>query len=428
LGRYLTDRVILAIGWLWFLVYAYPGYMSYDSAWQMAQARGVEPINEWQPPVMAVLWRLLDDVIAGPFLMLVVQSVLFLAGTYVVLCRVVKPRTAAVIAVLLLVAPPNIHVMAVIWKDSQMAGFLMAGIAALFSQRRGWRIFGYVCLFLATGVRYNAAAATFPIILFQFGYGGTWPKWRRLVVASAAWIAITVASFGANALFTERHLYPWPTGAAPVDIAGTIRYSPHLDNDQLLRDTPGVPWHKTDKIQIRVRTWYHPENQFLTVTEEPGQVFDYPTTDEQRAAIRAAWKKLVFAHPWAFLHHRWSVFLAQLDDRGGVYTGFTNDVYQDLLGHRAVHSKLQACWIHAMEWFDGTPMYHIGLYFVLSLLLVPVCRRDRLTMLVLLSGIAHELGLFAVAPAIDYRYSQWMVACALLGTVIAIASRRSRTG
>jgi hypothetical protein len=43
---------------------------------------------------------------------------------------------------------------------------------------------------------------------------------------------------------------------------------------------------------------------------------------------------------------------------------------------------------------------------------------------VLLSGIAHELGLFAVAPAIDYRYSQWMVACALLGLVIATASRR----
>src|SRR3978361_1462553 len=153
IDRWLTDRVILALGWLWFLVYAYPGYMSYDSAWQFAQARGVEPINEWQPPVMAVLWRFLDDIIAGPFLMLVVQSVLFLGGSHVLLRRVVKPRTAAVIAVLLLVIPQNITVMAVIWKDSQMAGFLMAAIAALFSQRRAWRIFGYVCLFLATGVR-----------------------------------------------------------------------------------------------------------------------------------------------------------------------------------------------------------------------------------------------------------------------------------
>jgi hypothetical protein len=432
IDRWVTDRVILALGWLWFLVYAYPGYMSYDSTWQLAQARGVEPINEWQPPVMAVLWRYLDDIIAGPFLMLVLQSVLFLGGSYVLLCRVMRPRTAALIAVILLVVPQNITIMAVIWKDSQMAGFLVAAIAALFSAKRGWRIFGYVCLFLATGVRYNAAAATFPIVLFQLGYGGTWTKWRRLALACAAWVGLTVASFGANALLTERHMHPWPCGAAPVDIAGTIRYSPHLDNDQLLRDTAGVPWHKTDKIQIRVRTWYHPENQFLNVTEEPGQVFDYPGTDEQQAAITAAWKKLVFAHPWAFLHHRWSVFRAQLADNyagaGGVYSGFTNDVYQDLLGHRAVHSKLQAAWVHAMEWFDGTPLYHVGIYFVLSILLLPLCRRDRLSALILLSGIAHELGLFAVAPAIDYRYSQWMVACALLGLVTATASRRSRPG
>ena len=50
-----------------------------------------------------------------------------------------------------------------------------------------------------------------------------------------------------------------------------------------------------------------------------------------------------------------------------------------------------------------------------------------------ISGIMHMMGLFAVAPAIDYRYAQWMVATALLGAVMIFATRlkassRSRPG
>ena len=45
LARYFTERVILITGWVLFLIYAYPGYMSFDSAWQLTQARRIEPID-----------------------------------------------------------------------------------------------------------------------------------------------------------------------------------------------------------------------------------------------------------------------------------------------------------------------------------------------------------------------------------------------
>jgi hypothetical protein len=425
--RVVTDRVILVAGWVWFLVYAYPGYMSYDSAWQLSQARHIELRNDWQPPSMAWLWHLLDLIVAGPFPMLVLQSLTFVLGFRALFAHVMPKRAAAAVAVLLLLLPQNIVVMGVIWKDSQMAGFLAAGLACLLSERRWVRVAGYLFIFLASAVRYNAAAATLPIILAQFGAGGALPKWRRLALASAAWVGITVASFVFNGLLVEEHKYPWPTGAAILDIAGTIRFAPHYDNDELLRDTAGVPWHKTDKIQIRIRSWYHPENQFLNVTEEPGQIFEYPSTDAERAAITAAWKKLVFEHPLAFLRHRIGVFGAQLDcdagGAGGVYADFTNPTYIDLLGHRAVHSWLQLRWVNRMHTFDGTLVFRVGLYFLLSIALLPLCRRQRLALIVLLSGIFHELGLFWVAPAIDYRYSHWMVACALAGAVILFVRR-----
>ena len=63
LDRLVTARVILVAGWALFVIYAFPGYMSYDSVWQLVQARHLEPFNEWQPPMMALIWRGLDHVV-----------------------------------------------------------------------------------------------------------------------------------------------------------------------------------------------------------------------------------------------------------------------------------------------------------------------------------------------------------------------------
>jgi hypothetical protein len=113
--RLLTERVILVVGWLWFLVYAYPGYMSGDSIWQLAQARGTEELSDWHPPMMAYYWRFLDAFVSGPILMLVLQSVLFLAGLYALFLRAMSKRAAAITAVVMLLLPHNIIVMAAIW-------------------------------------------------------------------------------------------------------------------------------------------------------------------------------------------------------------------------------------------------------------------------------------------------------------------------
>src|SRR3954470_14873666 len=96
-SRFFTDRIILLIGWLWFLVYAYPGYMSADSLWQLNQARAAN-YNDWHPPMMAFMWRYLDKIVAGPILMLALQSMTFLIGLYVLLSKVMSRRAAAITA------------------------------------------------------------------------------------------------------------------------------------------------------------------------------------------------------------------------------------------------------------------------------------------------------------------------------------------
>jgi hypothetical protein len=231
-----------------------------------------------------------------------------------------------------------------------------------------------------------------------------------------------------NNHYIEERKYPWQTSVALFDIAGVIRYAPHLDNDQLLRDTAGVPWHKTDKIQIRCRTWYHPDSNFLTLTVEPGQIFDYPTTDADRAGLTAAWKTLVSKYPMAYVRHRLAVFYALMKiDRDVVWGGFTDPVYTDLLGHRAIHSMMQTKWINLMVQFEGTFVFRTNFYFLIALLLLPMCRRDRLSQVLLASGLVYELGLLVAAPAIGFRYSQWLAECTMLVAVMVFV-RRYREG
>jgi hypothetical protein len=52
-----------------------------------------------------------------------------------------------------------------------------------------------------------------------------------------------------------------------------------------------------------------------------------------------------------------------------------------------------------------------------------MCRRDRLSFTLLVSAIFHELGLFLVAPTIDYRYSHWMVMATMVGSILLFMIR-----
>jgi hypothetical protein len=424
-----TARQILIAGWLWFLVYAYPGHMSYDSIWQLTQVRNIAPMNEWHPPLMAFVWSITDTFLAGPFPMLVIQSVAFLLGLAILLRQVFSPRAAALLAVIMLLLPQNIIVMAVIWKDSQMAGFLLASIAALLSKRRGWRIAGFGFVFLATAFRYNAAAATLPIVLMLWAHHRQMPWWRRYAIGTGIWIGITLAAVVVSAQFVEERQYPWHVGSAPVDIVGTIRFSPKMTDEQVLELTEGVPWLYKDKLSRRTRSTYNPMNTFLEVTQGSHPLIDYIGKPEYRAGIARAWRRVVLARPLAFLRHRIAVFDAQLGSRAMIWAGAADSARSvPIVKHDAAHAKIQHVWVRTMEIVGWTELFRVRIYFLLLLLLLPFTRRAPLARMLAISGILHELGLFAVAPAIDYRYSQWMVLCTIVTLVLVITDRIRLSG
>ena len=56
-----------------------PGAMSHDSVVQLLQARTLK-VNDYHPPLMALLWALTDKVVPGPSGMLLVTNLLYWVG------------------------------------------------------------------------------------------------------------------------------------------------------------------------------------------------------------------------------------------------------------------------------------------------------------------------------------------------------------
>ncbi|MGN6106573.1 MAG: hypothetical protein ACTHU0_15815, partial [Kofleriaceae bacterium] len=309
----LPPLVVLGLAWLWLIVYAFPGLMTQDSFDHLREARdGI--YSDGHPPSINLLWKIVEYVIAGPFGMLVIQSVALLAGLYLVLVRTFSPRRAAWLSAALFVFPPIMLPMAVIWKDCLMAGCLMLGLGALLSPRRGVRIAGLLAMSAATAFRYNALAATLPpiVLLFEWRPGAHWL--RRYALATAAWLAMTLAAFGLNRALTDRPMYIWYSSLAVYDIVGTHAFlDEDVPDDQLRALLEGSELLTPRDIHATMRALYSPRDFLPIINDQTRAMWRLPINgyepapEPQREAIARAWWDTLSGHPLAYLEHRLSV-------------------------------------------------------------------------------------------------------------------------
>ena len=418
---------LLAIGFAGLLVYAFPGYMSSDSVAQLVDARSHQ-YSDWHPPAMAAMWTVVELVAKGPAGMLILQGTLFLLGTFGILRSALSPRTAAIASSAILLFPPVFTPMAVIWKDSQMAGFLLAAIALLLDPRRSRRCAGLVLLAVATALRDNAAAATLPLIAILFR-GRPDQRWLpRIAIALGLWIATVAAARGANHALTKVELHAWYVSLGPSDIIGTLKQSRTYSDAELLQIFEGAPLVQRENIQPHARTHYNPTGWWYYMAG-PLRVFDWPTTAEQRAAIARAWWQLVRDNPAAYFYHRLRVFRGVL--------GVTDRPVMDPVWHTHVALErlatadpyadatgAQAAIADGLTWVGTeTPLYRPCIYWWVAIALLWLARRQPDVLALLVSGLTYELSLFPFAPSPDYRYSHWMVTATVISVVILFARR-----
>lgn len=421
-----TPRQILTVGLVIFLIYAWPGFVGWDTRSALVDARR-HHFSDGHPPAIAWIVRISEWFITGPAGVLLIQAVTILLGLYLVLKARMTDRWAALTATCIFLFPPISGVTALIGKDALMAGFFLLGLGYLLQRRMRPAL---VFLLLASLTRWNALAATFVPMLLLVRWGDV-AGVRRYALATATWLAVTFASFGINAALTDEHENIWYWSSAYQDIAGTLQYMPDVDDAKLSEMLAGTPLIVKEHVHERFRAIYNPAHYFQLMRGS-GRVFEIPADDQQRAAVKAAWERIVLGHPREYLRYRidnWRLLL-QIDrpeSFSNVYVWFTVIGAPETIAelkHDAGPSKAQQLLIPASMAVSLTPIYFVFFYAVLTLLLLPFARRDTLAMSVLLSAIGYEAAWFFLAQTTDYRYSQWMTICSLLALALVIYTRR----
>jgi hypothetical protein len=430
----LSPRAILVFGWLGLIVYAFPGHMSFDSVGQLLESRsGV--FSDGHPPAMAAEWRLVELFVQGPVGMLVIQSLAFIAGAYLLFERRMSKRAAAIAASLLLWFPPVANTMSTIWKDSQMTGFLVLGTGLLLSSRRRTQLLALLCLVLATAMRHNAFAMTFPLVGLLFVWNPAHRWYKRYAIAIGAWLAVTLSAQILTRALTDEPRHLWHQSMALCDIVGTLRNVPDIPDEQLRTLFDGIELKYEDHLHDQIRyindpTW-NPVDNLWWATD---RLFVRPRTAQERDAVVRAWSAVVPSHVTAYLEYRWLVFrqLLQLVDTplpSSAYIWFTD--IQDLYGsakaisHNAHPSGIQA-WMHeVMFGLGGTLLFRVYFYLFLAFALLPFCYRDREAFAFVASGLTSEAALFFATPTPDFRYSFWLLLATVIALVLIIARRIS---
>jgi hypothetical protein len=418
--------VILAIGLLGFGIYAYPGQMSFDSVWQLSEARaGV--YTDWHPPAMAVLWHVLDHMLSGPFLMLVLQTVAFVAGCMMLLQRYLGRTLAAAGAIACLWFPPVAVTFAVVWKDCQMVGYLALGTAWILSERRGVRLGGLAMLTLASAMRHNAFTMTLPIIVMLWQWSPQ-PRVRRYAIAFAVWIAVTLVAMLANAALTDKKMHPWHGSLAMYDTIGTLRFSGETSDAVLRDELAGAPLDQSEDLAVRIREAYAPALGVFRIIND--KLMHQPTTDAERDGMANAFRRVVLGHPGAYLWHRWRTFHQLL----GLQPTLPNYVWIGVdetlpTATPASPNRIQDALQGGGLAIGQTWVMRPWIYALVLLVLVPLCirARQRLPLVLVASALISELALFFLAPTPDFRYSLWLVPCVLMTVMMLVAQRVTKT-
>jgi hypothetical protein len=421
----ISERWILGTGLAVFLVYAWPGFIGWDTREHFLQERtGV--LTDGHPAAVAWFFRLCEVFVTGPALVLLFQAVTLLVGLYLVLRARLAARTAALAAVAVFLFPIVSGVTGVLTKDALMAGPLMIAIGLMLDARARHRRIALALLVFASMMRWNALAATFAPMLLLLRWPGR-SAWRCMMLALGAWVAVTLVSYEANELLTTKREYLWYWSFAYEDMAGTLEYMPDQSDAQLDALFTGVPLVYHDHLHQRFRAIYNPGSHYHLMRDST-KLFEVATTEAQRTAIATAWKRIVLGNPGAYLHYRWDSFrqlvgLDRLPTFSKVYVWFNVIAYPPAIAelhHDAASSRIQRWLVTASVWISLTALYWIFPYLALCLVLLALAR-DRLELALLLSAIGYEAQWFFLAATPDLRYSQWSVLCTLVAAVLVVA-------
>ncbi len=422
--------LMVAAGYALTVLVFYPGYSTADARYVYADAMAWH-FGDWQSPVMAVLWRLIDPVAPGALSMFLLTTTLYWLG-FGTLALLAARRSVWLGPATLLLAftPPAFFFVGLVWRDVLfgvvwLVAAMLAFVVADRSARTRQPAQGLALLLIVFGVllRPNAIVAA----PFLAAYA-VWPL--RFDVKRMAIVFLPAVVF-----------FYALTPLVYYGLLGAERQNPL--HSVLVFDLGGIT-HFTGENQFPV-SWSAEQTALLI-----GKCYDPVRWDSywhvqpcpfvmQRLErpddtifgtprLIEAWWHAVSAHPFAYLSHR-ATFMWQFLARSNLVLPVWD--WQDpaaTYGHSPYFTPLVA--LH--DGLQPTILFRPGLWLVLAMATGAFAWRARATPAgafavgVTSSAFVYVMTFFAVGVAADFRYAYWCVLATLAGAVAACLARYER--
>ena len=422
---------LAALAGLGFVLLAFwPGYLSWDSAYQWWQARS-GGIDATHPPVMVRFWQLSRAVLPDPGGMLLLPLLVWWSALALFADALGGSTTRRVATVLLIgLWPPLLALQPHLWKDVWMTALFALAVACLAQdvreKHRGWRVAALVALLFACAFRFNALPAALPLLAWIAVR--EWPVRKGWALAGTLWLAVGL-HLGASALnfVPGGHDKPvWPSVAmwdiAAVSIeTNTLLFPP----DWVTPDLTVADLYRDFQPQVNVPSFHSGQLKL-------NYYYDY--TPEQFAQLRAAWLALPVDHPAAYARHRARVSAYLFGLRQGehpdslvLHPGVV--AYQDNPAVARNDGPLNRWLQPVLDGLVDTPLFAPWIYLlaaaVLLALSLPRFRNAHqgLAGCVAASSLLLALPLVLLSPSSDFRYVAWCVLAALLAAVLHVSRR-----
>jgi hypothetical protein len=413
----------------------YPGFMIWDSTWQLEQVITGDVVNA-HPPVMVYLWGLAHRIHAGPGGMLALQSAGYWLGLGLCVGAVVRsPAWRVALLLALGFFPPVFGIVASVLKDSGALAALLMGFGLLLQARRRGRWLAAAAVpfsFYALAVRFNNVLTVFPLLwLLSDALLPARSRVRRAGAFAGLLVAMLAGTFALNTLGVERRAY---YAAVPLwDLAWISIRTQQLLVPSVAITNPDLDLARLEKIVRPFRCDYM--RVYDIYTGEASQDIEYTQlSGEEANEIIAAWLGGMVRHPFAYASHRLRVAQRLFFEPDPVFVHLMQNKASYPLPFRFSERPGYREWKRVFEASAKSILCRPWIYTVIAGLVWALSWRGRsdgarFARAVAASGLLSVLPLLALAPSADFRYAVWLVAAAPLSALLlASGSPSPRAG
>lgn len=305
--------IILTIFFLANLYLFWPGQLFPDSINQYKMAiTGI--YSDGNPPMMSVLWKLLNFFYPGPGLILFFHLLLLYSATALFMTIFWRSRLRWLYLLLPLIPPISIY-SSMIWKDLSFTfSYLLAGALISFfmikHRRPSWLATMTILalLFYGTGVKFQAQYVL-PVFLLGFWYLFTNFMLTRRTTLFALLSYMTflagLATFNNTLVPPENKSHMWQH----VKLYDLAAISVDTNEDLLPTFITNRPDFSLRSIEEKLN--YERVDDLLNTQNAPLTVGHTP---EERALVWQAWFNAVKQHPWSYIKHRFLLWWTMLNN------------------------------------------------------------------------------------------------------------------